>query len=220
MTSPGVWKPVCNECFQKLRMLRPENHFWTLPITKMTIPGVFPINKQFIKLYKSCKFMSTGLWKVGRHIVRRLEVAFNTKYNVDLTCDILLFVGGRGNRDDDAWWWHLMMMLDDDTWWWRLMMTLNNDAWLWCLMTLDDSFSLMIMIRRILKLVNIWTKIKLPRRFSSISLPRQFNSLFQIMSNKSRSQTTTTKVAFETENDAISSTPLPMRFTDTIHIWF
>ena len=51
-------------------MLRPENHFGTLPIIKMTVPGVFPINIQLIKLYKSCQFMSTGLWKVGRHIVR------------------------------------------------------------------------------------------------------------------------------------------------------
>ena len=55
--------------FQKMRMLGPENHFRALPFIKMTVPGVFPINIQFIKLYKSCKFMQTGLWKVGRHIV-------------------------------------------------------------------------------------------------------------------------------------------------------
>ena len=57
------------KCFQELIMLGPENHFGTLLIIKMTVPGVFPINIQFIKLYKSCKFMQTGLWKVGRHIV-------------------------------------------------------------------------------------------------------------------------------------------------------
>ena len=50
-------------------MLGPENHFWALLIIKMTVPGVFPINIQFIKLYKSFKFMQTGLWKVGRYIV-------------------------------------------------------------------------------------------------------------------------------------------------------
>ena len=46
-----------------------ENHFWPLLTMKITVPGVFPIHIQFIKLYKSCKFMQTGLWKVGRHIV-------------------------------------------------------------------------------------------------------------------------------------------------------
>ena len=55
--------------FQKLRILGPENHFRPLPIIKMTVPGVFPINIQFIKLYKSCEFMSTGLWKIGHHTV-------------------------------------------------------------------------------------------------------------------------------------------------------
>ena len=37
------------KCFQKLRMLWPENHLHPLPSIKMTVPGVFPINIQFIK---------------------------------------------------------------------------------------------------------------------------------------------------------------------------
>ena len=61
------------KCFQKLRMLGPENHFRSLQIIKMKVLGVFPINIQFIKLYKSCKFMRTGSWKVGRHIVPQLS---------------------------------------------------------------------------------------------------------------------------------------------------
>ena len=36
------------KCFQKLRMLGPENHFRALPFIKMTVPGVFLINIQFI----------------------------------------------------------------------------------------------------------------------------------------------------------------------------
>ena len=55
------------------------------------------------------------------------------------------------------------------------------------------NFSLKILKRRILKLVNLWTEIKLPRRFSGVSLPRQFNSSFQTMSNESKTQTTNFK---------------------------
>ena len=44
-------------CFQKLRMLGPENPFGSLWSKEMTIPGVFPIKIELIKIRKLCEFM-------------------------------------------------------------------------------------------------------------------------------------------------------------------
>ena len=41
-------------------MLGPENPFGPSWSMEMTVPGVFPIQIQFIKLYKSCFFMLPG----------------------------------------------------------------------------------------------------------------------------------------------------------------
>ena len=70
-------------------MLGPENHLRPLPSIKMTVPGVFPINIQFIKLYKSCEFMRTGSWKVGRHIVRRQRlIMLYNNVNMSQLCQL------------------------------------------------------------------------------------------------------------------------------------
>ena len=55
--------------FQKLRILGPENHLRPSPSIKISMKMVFPIKIQFIKLWKLCEFMRTGLWTWSLHIV-------------------------------------------------------------------------------------------------------------------------------------------------------
>ena len=52
-----------------MRMLGPENHFRPSPSMKRTVPGVFPIRIQFIKLWKFVSFCLTGYWTWSSHIV-------------------------------------------------------------------------------------------------------------------------------------------------------
>ena len=51
-------------------MLGPENHFGPSRSMKMTVPGVFPIQIQFIKLWKLCFFMLPGSWLCSGRIVQ------------------------------------------------------------------------------------------------------------------------------------------------------
>ena len=68
-------------------MLGPENPFGPSWSMEMTVPGVFPIKTQFIKLWKLCFFMLPGSWLCSRRIVVYIFADVNCCWinNVDLT---------------------------------------------------------------------------------------------------------------------------------------
>ena len=70
--------------FQKLRILGPENHFEALRSIKMTVPGVFPINIQFIKRIHANGLMKSWPPHSALHM-RMAQVAWNLFWVVSWT---------------------------------------------------------------------------------------------------------------------------------------
>ena len=94
--SPKVNHFCLPKLHQNWEMFGFENHFDPLRSIKMTVPGVFPINVQFIKLYKSCEFMLTGLWTWLWHIV--YPCSFKLEVKKLILCQMLIALANRVPR--------------------------------------------------------------------------------------------------------------------------